>query len=91
MAVGRPFTLRFRITDASGQEPAGGLRDVVVHAILIPGSWNQRFTAVEAEEGVYEISFAPPRAKFYVLTFSSGSLGADARRFPYLSLRAAQD
>ena len=59
-----------------------------VLAFLSPGIWQQREWARHVGEGVYEVSFTPPRAGVYYVFFQCPSLGIQFRQLPHLILTA---
>jgi hypothetical protein len=88
LASGKPVQLRFKVTDTETGKPKVDLKDMGVLAFLSPGSWQQREWARHVGEGVYEVSFTPPRDGVYYVFFQCPSLGVAFRQLPHLILQA---
>jgi hypothetical protein len=86
--MGEAWKLRFRLLTPPKNEPIVGLKDLMVQALLPPGTWNDRRLAVHAGDGVYEVVFTLPKEGVYYVTFSSPSLKVDSRSIPYKVFRA---
>ncbi|HEV2766038.1 MAG TPA: hypothetical protein VGV38_23845, partial [Pyrinomonadaceae bacterium] len=87
--VGEPFTLRFKLTDGATGLPKGGLGDVRVLTLLVPGVWQKREFAREVGGGVYEVEINAPEPGHYMVFVESRALGTTFRELPYLGLQAA--
>ncbi|MCX7948671.1 MAG: hypothetical protein N2509_01015 [Treponemataceae bacterium] len=72
--VGRPFPLKFKLTDRAIGGAVKGLRDVRVLATLAPGVWREQYAAQHKGDGIYEVVLKLPRPGAYYITFSSPSL-----------------
>nr|WP_179210322.1 YncE family protein [Crenothrix polyspora] len=88
LTVGQPVRLRFKATDSTTKQPKIGLKDVGVMAMLAPGIWQQRLWAQSVEEGIYEVSFTPPKPGMYYTFVHCPSLGVALNRQPTLILQA---
>ena len=88
IAPGAPLQLRFRVTDTETGKPRDDLKDMGVLAFLSPGIWQQREWARHVGEGVYEVTFTPPRDGVYYVFFRCPSLGVAFRQLPHLILQA---
>ena len=76
---------------SSDGTPLTGLSDVRVLAFLAPGVWQQRSWAVEEADGVYQITFEPPRTGVYYLYVEVASLGFGLDNPQYVILRVTED
>ena len=86
--AGEPFTLRFRALDAKTNQPTAGLKDLGVLVFLAPGIWQNRQWAKPGANGVYEISFTPPKAGIYYVFVNCPSLRVQYNQLPHLALEA---
>ena len=77
---GEIFSLKFLVKDLSSDQPVDGLEDFVISINQLGGNWNQRYLAVSAGNGIYEIQTSIPQAGSYnvLLGVSSRNLGLDA-------------
>lgn len=91
LRVGESYRLRFRVTDASSNQPKAELKDMGVLVFLAPGIWQQRAGAEPLGGGIYEVSFVPPQAGVYYVHFQSPSLGVQFNQLPFITLRATKD
>lgn len=93
LRAGVPLTLQFRLTDGGTQapRPRDGVTDVRVLAMLLPGVWQQRRTAVGAGNGLYQIALTPPQAGVYQFFVEAPSLGMALDHRPELTLRVVED
>ena len=92
LRAGVPIALQFRLTDGGAQarRPRDGVPDVRVLAMLVPGVWQQRRTAVGAGSGVYQIAVTPPHGGVYEFFVDAPSLGVALDHRPALTLRVAE-
>jgi YVTN family beta-propeller protein len=88
--VGQPYTLRFRVTDRKFDRPVENLKDVGVLVFLAPGIWQQREWAKPLGDGVYEMSFVPPKDGVYYLFFQCPSLGLQFSQSTPLTLQTVK-
>src|SRR5882724_613551 len=88
--VGEPYNLRFRVTDAASNQGKVNLQDMGVLVFLAPGIWERRDWARSLGDGVYEMSFVPPRAGLYYLYFQCPSLGVQYKQVTPLILEATK-
>lgn len=88
--VGQSYTLRFRATDSASNQPKVDLKDLGVLVFLAPGIWQQREWTKSAGDGVYEMSFVPPRAGIYYVYFQCPSLGVKLHQISPLTLQATE-
>jgi len=88
--VGERFTLPFKVLDAKSGATKAGLQDMTVLVFLAPGIWEQRETAKQTSNGVYEINFVPPQAGVYYIFFQSPSLGLQFNQSTPLTLQAVK-
>lgn len=72
--VGETYKLRFKIEDEASKDTRNDLGEVRVLVYLAPGIWQERMAANELGDGVYEISFVPPRQGVYYVHFGIPSL-----------------
>jgi len=72
--VGESYSLRFKVTDSSSNQPKTDLKDLGVLIFLAPGIWQHREGARSLGDGIYEISFVPPQAGVYYVHFQCPSL-----------------
>jgi YVTN family beta-propeller protein len=86
--VGENYTLRFKVNDAQTKQAKPNLEDVGVLVFLAPGIWQQREKARHIGEGVYEISFVPPRPGVYYVYFQSPSLGVQLNHITPITIQA---
>jgi YVTN family beta-propeller protein len=91
LRVGESYQLRFKVTDASSNQPKADLKDMGVLVFLAPGIWQQREWAKPLGDGIYEISFVPPQEGVYYVFFQSPSLGVKFNQIPNLILQATKD
>ena len=71
--VGDSYNLRFRLIDQGSGEGKPNL-DLHVLVFLAPGIWQDRLPAKSLGDGVYEISFVPPKPGVYYVHFRIPSL-----------------
>lgn len=90
LRVGEPHTFRFKVTDAASNGPAD-VKDLSTLVFLAPGIWQTRAVAKPVGQGVYEISFVPPRIGVYYVFFQAPSLGVEYNHLPFVTLRAARE
>jgi YVTN family beta-propeller protein len=95
VTVGEEVAVRFELSDPVTGEPRPGLSDVEVLTFLAPGVWQARHLAserarmgAEAEGGLYEVRFTPPRAGVYYVFVQSQSQGLAFNYSPYVTLMA---
>jgi YVTN family beta-propeller protein len=86
--VGESYNLRFKVTDANSGLPKSNLQDMGVLVFLAPGLWQQREWAKSQGDGVYEMSFIPPKAGAYYIHFHCPSLGVRLNHIYPVSLQA---
>jgi YVTN family beta-propeller protein len=86
--VGETYQLRIKVTDARSKKPAIKLEDLGALVFLSPGIWQQRMSAREVGDGVYEISFKPPEPGVYYVFFQCPSLGVRFTQLPSINLEA---
>jgi YVTN family beta-propeller protein len=91
LRVGEKYNLRFRVMDASSNQPRADLKDMGVLVFLAPGIWQHREWAKPLGDGIYEMSFVPPQAGVYYIFFQSPSLGVQFNQMPTLQLQATND
>ncbi len=87
LRVGESYQLRFRVTDAATGRPRE-VREMGVLVFLAPGIWQQREWAKSNGDGVYEMSFVPPREGVYYVYFQVPSLGVRFNQIPFITLQA---
>ncbi len=88
---GQPARLRFRLStvdpqSASPSPPA----DLMVRAVLAPGTWHQRKNVSVLADGTLTFEFTPPHAGIYYFYASSASMGKALAGTPCLVLRAVE-
>jgi len=88
--VGEPYTLRFRVTDRKSDKPIDNLEDVGVLVFLAPGIWQQREWAKPRGDGIYEMSFVPPKDGVYYLFFQCPSQGLQFNQSTPLTLQTVK-
>jgi len=79
--VGKPFPLRFKLTDPATQAPRADLEDVRV-LLLSPGTWQRRELARPVGGGVYEITVAVPQPGVYYVFYECPSLHVGFQQLP---------
>jgi len=89
-SVGERYVLRFKVLDKESDQPKANLEDVGTLVFLAPGIWQQRELAKELGNGVYEMSFVPPRAGVYYVFFQSPSLEVRFNQLPSLTIQAVK-
>ncbi|MEW6209842.1 MAG: YncE family protein [Acidobacteriota bacterium] len=89
--VDKAVSLRFKLSDPRTRAPKNDLKDVEVLVFLAPGIWQYRKLAHGVGEGVYEISFTPPRAGVYYVFAQCSSLGARFNQSSYVMLEAQEE
>jgi YVTN family beta-propeller protein len=90
VAVGQRYTLRFKVIDATTNQPRPDLADVGVLVFLAPGIWQQRETAKPVGGGIYEMNFVPPLSGVYYVYFQCPSLGIPYNQLTPLILRTVK-
>lgn len=88
VAAGSDVTVRFKLTDPASGAPRTGLRDVRMLTFLAPGLWQQRQSAAEMGQGVYEIHFKPPQEGIYYVFVEVASAGLSFQKSPYMVVTA---
>jgi YVTN family beta-propeller protein len=86
--VGESYTLRFKVSDSQSKMPENNLEDMGVLVFLAPGIWQQRELAKARGDGVYEMSFVPPKAGVYYVYFQCPSLRVPLNYITPLTLQA---
>ena len=86
--VGEEVRVRFRIADPDSGAQRGGLKDVRVLTFLSPGHRQQRQTASEVEEGVYEVRFRAAEEGVWFVFVEVASAGLPFQRSPSMTVRA---
>jgi hypothetical protein len=76
------------VLDGKTEQPAAGLKDFGVMALLTPGNWSDRQWARPVGDGVYEVEITPPQAGVYYVFVQCPSLGLGYKQLPYLILQA---
>jgi hypothetical protein len=89
--VDRAVSLRFKLIDPRTKAPKTDLKDVEVLVFLAPGVWQYRKMAQPAGDGVYEISFTPPRAGVYYVFAQCPSMGVRFNQSSYVMLEAQEE
>ncbi len=87
--AGRPFSLRFKLTDPVTQLPRGDLQDVRVLA-LAPGDWQRRDVARPVGGGVYQIELQVPQPGIYYVFYECPSLHVPFQKLPGMILYAQE-
>jgi YVTN family beta-propeller protein len=91
LPVGAATRLRFKVLDGKTEQPAAGLKDFGVMALLSPGNWTDRQWARPVGGGVYEVEITPPQAGVYYVFVQCPSLGLGYKQLPYLILQAVDE
>ena len=89
--MGTATRLRFKVLDGKTENPAAGLKDFGVMALLTPGNWTDRQWARPVGDGVYEVEITPPQAGVYYVFVQCPSLGLGFKQLPYLILQAVDE
>jgi YVTN family beta-propeller protein len=84
----RPAELRFRLTDQQSKAPVSALSDVEALSTLMPGIWHKRHVLSPEDDGVYVLTFTPPRPGFYYIYLQCLSHGLGFNNDQYLVLEA---
>ncbi|NIQ38333.1 MAG: hypothetical protein GTN81_07070 [Proteobacteria bacterium] len=86
--VGEAFKVRFSLSRSLNEESISGLKDVVVLATRMPGTWQERQRAKPLGEGRYEVSFVADQPGVYYVSVAVPSFGVGFTELPYMSFRA---
>jgi YVTN family beta-propeller protein len=70
--VGQQVGIDFRIADELSKRPKSKLENLTVVAFLAPGVWQKRLPPQETAEGVYSVTFNPPRVGIYYVQLLQG-------------------
>jgi len=84
--IGRPFTLRLRLTDQRSGVPRTGIADLRVRIMLASGRQRSETVAREVGGGVYEASLTVEEPGAYFVHTASATLGKRFGELPYLTL-----
>jgi hypothetical protein len=87
--AGEAVRFKFKMIDATSQEPRAGLSDVRLLTVL-PGTWQHRVWAEATSEGAYEATLTLPRPGTYYLFFEVPSLRVRLNQIAPLVLKAAE-
>ena len=90
LRTGESYSLRFKVTDLTSNQPRADIADMGVLVFLAPGIWQQREWAKPRGGGVYEMSFVPPQAGVYYVYFQAPSLGLRLNQISPLTLQAVE-
>jgi hypothetical protein len=83
--VGERVPIRFKLAGGAEAKLETGLRDIVILTYLAPGLWHRRTPAEETAEGVYSITFEPPKPGIYhVHVLKSGEIVPSERGQPVI-------
>jgi len=75
LSVGERVPLQFRIADAVDESAKTNLDSVTILTYLAPGLWHRRTQAQETSEGIYSITFEPPKpGVYYVHVLKDGDI-----------------
>ena len=85
--TGQLFSLQVKLTDEVTGEPISEAEDLIVLARVLAGNWNDRVTATNLGDGLYEFQLSFPNPGKYNLFFVVPSLGIN---FDQLPQRAVQ-
>lgn len=88
VSVGEEVRVRFRITDPDSGAPRAGLKDVRVLTFLSPGHRQQRQTAGELGEGLYEVRFRAVEEGVWFVFVEVASAGLPFQRSPSMTVQA---
>ena len=72
--IGQSSTVKFLLTSSLTGEPLLGLTDIQTLALLAPGVWKVRNTAVELGAGVYSFEWTPPSGGAYYISLDANWL-----------------
>jgi YVTN family beta-propeller protein len=89
--VGEKIKMQVKVVDSQTNQSKNGLKDVGVLVFLSPGIWQDRQWARPTGDGIYEISFVPPKEGVYYLFMQCPSLKVQYNQLPYLILQAVAD
>jgi hypothetical protein len=90
IAAGQSARLSFRMSTVDTQTAAAPPADLMLRAVLAPGTWHQRNSAVVQPDGTVSFEFTPPRAGLYYFYASSASMDQTLANTPCLVLRATE-
>ncbi|MEW6208865.1 MAG: YncE family protein [Acidobacteriota bacterium] len=88
--VGERVSLRFKLLDRKTDQPKDGLKDVGVFVFLAPGIWQNRQWLRSTGEGIYEITFSPPKSGVYYVFVQCPSLNVRYNQLPHIILEAKE-
>ena len=71
--AGVTYNLELELTDADSGDPLEEAKDLLVLAMALSGNWNQRVTATELGNGVYQLQMTFPNPGMYNLFFMAPS------------------
>jgi len=89
--AGQNFTLQLELMDADTGEPIAGLQDMLVLARMLAGNWNQRATATDLGDGVYELQLTFPNPGMFNLFFMVPSLNIGFDQLPQRTIQVIQE
>lgn len=92
LVAGQPARLHFRMSAADAQMAATPPppADLMLRAVLAPGTWHQRKDAGVLPDGTVTFEFTPPHAGLYYFYASSASMDQALANRPCLVLRATE-
>jgi YVTN family beta-propeller protein len=70
--VGEPVGIDFKVADELSKAPRTKLENLTVLAYLAPGIWQKRLAPQETAEGIYSVSFSPPKPGIYYVQLLQG-------------------
>ncbi len=88
--AGEAVPLRFLVTNPRTDEPRAGLKDLGVLTFNSRG-WQKRQWARAVGDGIYEITFTPPKPGAYFVSFQCPSLKVRLNQLPPLILHATEE
>ena len=84
-------SLKFKIVDSVTRQPLKGLGDVVVLVFQQPGIWQQRQSAREVGDGVYEITQVFPQSGLFNVMLAVKSRGVTFADLPFNTVKVFDD
>lgn len=84
-------SVQFRLLDTETKKARGDLKDVGVLTFLASGNWQERQWATGLGDGVYEISFVPPKEGVYYVFVHCPSLKVKLNQLPFITLDGRTD
>ncbi|HEY7914885.1 MAG TPA: YncE family protein [Blastocatellia bacterium] len=89
--VGERMNLRFKVLDAKTLHPKVGLKDFGIMTLLSSEGLQNRQWATSAEEGIYEVPFAPQKPGAYYVFVQCPSQGVKFNQVPFVVVHVTEE